>query len=441
LPLYYLSIGDYQKALESLTPAIERTFPWLKEYLIGLIEATQGQVRIESEHFIFFVPKDQEFLKDYALPSLEKSASHIKKVLGHRAKGRVRVEIYGDKDLFSAASTLSEETLERSGAIGICKFHRLMIVSPRALPLGYRWLDALSHEYNHLIINELTYSQAELWLHEGTAKYFDTSYRSDPPVFITPHQKTLVLEALEEDRLIPFKKMSPSLVYLKDQAEVSLAFAQVSHAISYLVRDRGVKKFVQFLKKLRQKSFRKSFSHVYGLTPDEFERNWQQVLKGEPWEKSKGTMSDEVRFSRLDEYSVIGSDAKGRVRLGDRMRKRGHTQAALIEYEKALKEEPDNAIILLKVAKSHILLDQPAKAIEPLRRATQKNPNYGTPHLELAQLVGPQEARIHLIEANAINPFDPRIHFLLSHVYMKLHLEEESIREKEIFEILIGKEK
>src|SRR6185436_16415221 len=100
---------------------------------------------------------------------------------GHRPEGKIRVEIYPNKEDFSKASTLSLETLERSGAIGICKFHRLMIMTPQALPIGYRWLDALSHEYIHLTVNEMSASKAELWLHEGTARYFETAYRSQPP--------------------------------------------------------------------------------------------------------------------------------------------------------------------------------------------------------------------------------------------------------------------
>jgi tetratricopeptide (TPR) repeat protein len=95
--------------------------------------------------------------------------------------------------------------------------------------------------------------------------------------------------------------------------------------------------------------------------------------------------------------------------LGDRFRQSGRLDAALIEYEKALKDEPDNALILLKAAKTHLALGQKDAAIENLRRATAMNPNYGTPHIELALLVEGKEAEEHLQEAIAINPFDPRI--------------------------------
>ncbi len=221
----------------------------------------------DSEHFELWTPPGQSFLADIALPVLEKNAAHLESIFGYRPAARIRVEIYPNKDDFSTASTLSVETLERSGAIGICKFHRLMIVSPRALPLGYRWLDALCHEYTHLIINELSHTKAELWLHEGTARYFETSYRSNPPVFLTPDQKTKMKEAVEKNTLVPFARMSPSMVYLKDQDEVSLAFAQVSYAVSQLVQSTSPRFYADFLRDLSQMPFAKAFEKRFHQSP------------------------------------------------------------------------------------------------------------------------------------------------------------------------------
>jgi len=433
LPLYYLAEGEFDKAYENMTPGVEGAYPWLKDYLEGMKNVSKDLVLYESKNFDLYLPPDQTFLKDYAVPALESIIVHLEKVFDHKPAKKIRVEIYPTKESFSAASTLSMEILKRSGAIGICKFHRLMILSPRGLPLGYRWMDALAHEFMHLMINELSYSQAELWLHEGTARYFDTSYRSNPPSYLTPNQKTNLMEAQEEERLIGFKRMSPSLVYLDSQDEVSLAFAQVSHAIGTLVEREGRKKYAKFLKGMRKESFRDGFKKHYGLTPDEFESRWKEWLSAETWEKTKGAMSDDIHFEALDEDSVIGANVKGKVRLGDRMRQKKLYKAALLQYEKALEEEPDNAIILLKAARTHLSLDQQDQAILRLRRAVKSNPNYGTPHIALAKMVSPKEALPLLLTAVAINPFDPEIHELLSAAYKDLKNPKKSLREEEIF--------
>jgi tetratricopeptide (TPR) repeat protein len=179
--------------------------------------------------------------------------------------------------------------------------------------------------------------------------------------------------------------------------------------VSVLIRDSSEKKFVQFLKDLSKISFNQAFQNNFDLTVSAFEERLKAVLAGEKWEKTRGTLSDEVRFAGLNESEVIGADVQGRVRLGDRFRLRKNHDAALTEYSKALEDEPDNAVILLKVAKTYLALGNKAKAIESLRRATRTNPNYETPHMELALLVDGDEAREHLMEALSINPFDPRI--------------------------------
>lgn len=437
LAIAYLAKGDYAKALESLDEPTQRQFPWMKEYLTRLIPLQTSFVRRDSERFSLFLPADQTFLSDYALPVLEQSSATMEKILGHRPKERIRVEIYPTQESFSAASTLSMETLERSGAIGICKFHRLMILSPRALPLGYRWLDALSHEYVHLIVNEMSGSKVDLWFHEGTARYFENAYRMDVPSFLTPEQKMKLKEALEKNELISFARMSPSMVYLKNQEEVSLAFSEVSYAVSQLIKKAGPTTFARFLKAAQRLPFKEAFNSVFNMSLEQFEWDWREALKTETWEKTKGALTDEIRFSRVEENALIGADVQGRVQLGDQMRRRNKPAAALIEYERALKDEPDNAVVLLKAAKTCLILEDPHTAVSYLKRATDKNPNYGTPYYELARLSGDREAVSLLMDYMAINPFDPRAHEALSEVWRRRGELPRSLRERAIYDDLM----
>jgi len=436
--IVYLGKSEYELAFEALTKESGQEETWFKDYLAGMISVSSGTVKNESLHFILLTPPDQAFLSRYALPTLERMGEHLEKILHHRPKGKITVEIYPDKVSFSKASTLSDETLERSGAIGICKFHRLMILSPQALPLGYRWLDTLAHEYTHLIINEISQARMELWLHEGIARYFDTSYRAQPPLFLTPAGKTQLMEAVEKKELIPFSRMSPSMVYLKNQEEVSLAFAEVAHAISVLVAEKGGEKLFSFLKFSATEGSRKAFQLAYGISPDEFENYWKEKLAQEKWDKTKGAMTDDIRFRQADETAFIGASVQGQVRLGDKMRQKGLWEGALIQYRRALEEEPDNAVILLKAAWTYLALNNLPEAVLSLKKAVEKNPNYGTPYIELAKYVSPKEAISLLLEANAINPFNPQIHKDLADNYAKTGELEKSEEEKVIGVQLTG---
>lgn len=430
--LYYLSTGDYERALAELDVETNGQLPWLEGYLRSLIGFTSGMTSRRTERFLIFTAPAEDFLAEYAAEALERSAGRIEALLGHRTKAPVRVEIYPDEESFSAASTLTPEILERSGAIGICKFHRLMILSPRSLPLGYRWMDALSHEYLHLVINEMTATKAELWFHEGTARYFETAYRMDPPEYLSPGQQTKLRHAAAGDDWISFERMSPSLVYLKNQDEVGLAFAEVAYAVSQLVEQKGTRKFSGFLASLGRKPFWESFRKTFGFSRAEFETHLRESVSRESWPDVRGAMDDRIFFQSMEESAFIGADAQGKSRLGDRMRIRGNYEAALIEYEKALRMEPDNAILLLKAARTLLALNNPAAALEKLEKAVRMNPNYATPRLELAKLVPPEQALVHLKEANAINPFDPEVHALMAGVYERLGAAVEADREREI---------
>jgi tetratricopeptide (TPR) repeat protein len=382
---------------------------WFENYLTGLEPEVKKLVRRSSAHFELWTPADQVFLADIALPALENAWDYFTSRFQFRPKRKIRVEVYPTKEAFSAASTLSVATLESSGAIGICKFHRLMIVSPRALPMGYRWLDALTHEYVHLLVNEMSGSRAELWFHEGVARYYETAPRANPPLFLTPLQKTDLKKAEKDQKLISFARMSPSLVYLKDQSEVSLAFSQVAYAVSILVQDFGDKGLSNFLKSLKGKPFSTAFGYSFQSAPDEFQGRYQSRLQSEIWEETRGALSDDVRFTPAPEEDFIGADAKMQVRFGDRMRAKGQYESALLQYERALEQEPDNAVILLKAARACLALNQTSQAKIYLERAVDKNPNYVTPYIELAKLVERKRAQELIREGLAINPFDPAL--------------------------------
>ena len=107
-----------------------------------------------------------------------------------------------------------------------------MIISPQQLAFGYRWLDTLAHEYAHYLVNLLSAGRCQLWMHEGIAKYLETRWRLNDPEFLTPGNRTELARAVKDDYLVPFSRMAPSMVYLKDQTEVRKAFSE-GHAVDF----------------------------------------------------------------------------------------------------------------------------------------------------------------------------------------------------------------
>lgn len=410
-----LFAGDYGRAQASAADPLPAQMLWLRKYLADLPAARTRFDKVESEHFVFFVLPEERFLIPYAQEAMEQARAVLGERFGLLPQDKIRVEIYPTRQRFSAASTLSEEILKRSGAIGIAKFNRLMILSPKTLPFGYRWLDALVHEYTHLLINRISDGNCPLWLHEGVARYHDTLWRQDPPLFLTPAAENQLAVAVSSGSLISFRRMSPSMVYLDNQQEVSLAFAQVSHTVSYIVEHHGIDAIRRLLTAFRERDQSGSFKASVGMVEDKLEAAWRTSLGKAQLTRTQGAPLDLIRFDARDEIEeFVGADLHGLVRLGDKFRRRGQPRVALVQYQKALKKEPDNPVILNKLARAQLDLGNVKEAEEYLRRSTEKNPNYVTTRVWLGEVLFQQdrldEALPHYQEANALNPFHPVIH-------------------------------
>ena len=243
--------GRYQDALTAFDKALaidskderHQGYKLLAQFTVDVVKNLK---RFESAHFVLHLDDKRDgILAAYALDTLEKSYAAIGAELGYYPKDKVRVEIAPDASSFNAISTLSLRDIEETGAVGICKFNKLMIISPRALSLGYRWVDSLSHEYVHYAIVGLTNNKAPIWLHEGMARFFETRWRKPAPAkdaaedYLTPANQTLLVQALEKNQFVGFQKMEPSLIYLETPEQVQLAYAEAASAVDFISSSKG----------------------------------------------------------------------------------------------------------------------------------------------------------------------------------------------------------
>ena len=144
----------------------------------------------------------------------------------YRPKGRVLVEIYPEIKYLAAVSPLTEEDIETSGTIALCKYNRLMFTSPRALVRGYGWRDTVAHEFVHYYVTKMSSNTVPIWLHEGIAKFQESRWRAEPGAHLDPPQEDLLARSLAADKLITFEQMHPSMAKLPSQEAAGLAFAE-----------------------------------------------------------------------------------------------------------------------------------------------------------------------------------------------------------------------
>lgn len=412
----------------------------LASYYAVLDRNTRDDKVFESEHFVFKAGGRDAVLAAYALEALEKIYASIGNGLGCFPPAKVLVEIHGSKRGFSLASTLGEDVLEKSGTVGICKFNRLMLLSPENLPLGYAWADTLCHEYTHFVVNRLSGGRCPLWLQEGIAKYYETSWRSSPPLYLTPSAKNALAAAKKHDNYITFKRMHPSLVFLKDQDEILRAFAEVSCSVDYMQQKYGPKVVAKLTGLMSESDEKQAFNSALGIREERFEKDFFSYLKGLSFEESPGAVPDKLSFEKVPEEEFIGADLRGQIRLGDRMRQIGKPEAAAVQYAKALELEPANPVVMLKIAKALSEAGDTAGAITQLKAAAEKNPNYVTVLEALGELYfrqGDADNAINvLLKANLINPFDPTLHYCLSRSYLAKNDAAKAVLEMRVLLIL-----
>jgi tetratricopeptide (TPR) repeat protein len=395
--------------------------------------------RYESAHFVLFVDDKRDgLLVAHALDTLERSYQAVGSELGYYPKEKVRVEIAPDATSFNAISTLSLRDIEETGAVGICKFNKLMIISPRALSFGYRWLDSLSHEYLHYAIVGLTNNQAPIWLHEGMARFYETRWRKPPPPadaaedYLTPANQTLLVQALAKNQFVGFKKMEPSLIHLETPEQVQLAYAEAASAIDFINQSKGRTGIRELLSTLNDKPTPEAIEKVYGMSFDAFESNWKGFLKAKGLKEIEGSRVRRLKVKkdqREDEEvvelrEIQSAVARNRTHLADQLLGRGRAVAAANEYQRALQVSPHSPVILNKLGRVMIAMNRADEALQYFKKALDVDPDNANTYVQLGRAYHAaknfKETRAALEEAVQINPFNPLIYRLLGDAYAAL---------------------
>ncbi len=443
--------GDYDEAQDQIEQSVEmqphEVWSRYQEIVDATVEVTEDYERhvSESGNFEMYVePGPDAVLVPYALEALEKAYDRIGEILDHHPDEPVRVEVYPRETVLAKVSELTEENIRTSGTIALCQYNRLMITSPRAVLRGYSWVDTLVHEYVHLVINQRTVEQVPIWMHEGLAKYLERQWRGEDEQLLEGAAEKLLRERHEDDSLVTFEEMHPSMAMLPSQQDAAVAFAQVYTTMEYLDEEVGDGAFSQLLDEIdRGYEAREAYARVVGMGWDEFEdHEWRRYLHHRPLpdlpEDADDLHHDQIVFdgdeSAGDEESLQELDtpeAEEYLQLGQMFQVRDRYGAAAVQYQKAADLMGDkNPLLQTRMARSLTNSGDPEKAIEALKRVNELNPYHVNTWLELGRAHrhagNYEEAREALREAARVNPFNPEIHEYLSQVADELGDSEEA---------------
>ncbi|MBI2058182.1 MAG: tetratricopeptide repeat protein [Nitrospirae bacterium] len=461
--------GDYRQARSLLDQArdpeqIKDGGFSLAEVIRKTEEAFRESPQTRFGHFeARYKPGVDVVLVGDLFAELEDAYRFFEKLLGFSPDAPIRVEVFSDYDAFRHATTLTEKDLEVSGAVGVCKFNKLMVLSPRLLLRGYRYLNTAVHEYVHFLVYHLTRNNAPVWLHEGIASYLEDLFDRErgsknpgaigPDAFrsrLQPSSETLLATAVQNNTLIPYSRMHPSLVKLDTREEVALAFAQVQVAVEFLMTRTEGKGLGRLLKALGEgKELSAALQQVVGLDLTSFELAVKESLLQRGLKAIPGMEAPSLTLKRdgstgtdedLEWREVEHKQAREFTRLGDLLKSRSQFPAAVIEYQKAREKESYSAIILNKLGQSQLLAGQPGDAIRTLEECRELYPDFSTTYYALgeAHLAGNdiEKAVTSYVEVTRINPFHTVAWQRLADLFAKTGRKDEAQRASEKLRIL-----
>jgi hypothetical protein len=412
---------------------------------------TKGHERFESAEVTVSYPKGKdEVLVPYLVETLERQRAALARAVGAVPPGKLAVEVVNDVKELSELTTLAESEIRTSGTVAVCKFNKLILLSPKALLKGYEWQDTAAHEYTHLVLTFRSRNQAPIWLQEGLAKWFEQDWRGGGEP-LSPISAALLREAVKKGTLVTFDEMHPSIAKLPSQERASLAYAEVVLAVERMVQRGGPQVVGKVLDLLAQgKDAPAAVATALGVPFDRFLDDWRRYMAERPLPKGGEHELKRLRFKDdpkhggdWSEWAEIQDDrARGYARLGDMMRARGRWSAARIELGKAYDRVGARVPILSdQYALAALQSGQDALAEKVLGDAIGWNPDYPALHVHLARLLARREdwagVRDHLLLANRRDPFDPEIHGGLARALKALGDPTGSSREERFLRILM----
>ena len=432
--------GNYEKAWNILE-TVDDQYHTVKEFktlVRNTHEATSVFVTQESEHFIFrYVDGPDQVLIPFAKEVMEQSYQTLGKILGYFPKQKVRVEIYPDRIPFSRISPLTLKDIMTSGTVALCKYNRIMMISPGSLVRGYNWMDTLSHEYTHYLLSSKSYNNAPLWLHEGIAKYLETRWRQGTD-YMTPIMENILADGLANDYMVALEDMMPSLAKLKSAEDVQLAYAEVAAMVEYMVMQKGETVLAQLATSLAEGNpFELAMETHIGKSLNEFQTEWRKHISGRKLKtipgltvlkfrfKNHGSQSEKEAAKETALLEAGNQRAHDLTMLGDILKSRQYIQAAIVEYRKAIDQSKMLSPILYnKLAGTYLLQKDYAEAEDLLRESLNYYPQFTTTLTHLGELYYLKKdytaSEEYFQKALRINPFNPLVHTRLINIYAAL---------------------
>ncbi len=398
--------GDCEAATEAMSALNPATDGELSLYSLATscYGATAGApLLVDGERDIVLRFQDEG---DRALaPRLFEVADAVRRdlvgELGVVLPAPIRIDVVRDHFSLSAMTGLPLKAAETTGTVGIARFGRVVLLSPRAPGDGYAWEDTLAHELVHVAVTHASADRAPLWLQEGLAKRTERRWRADrlfeDPIVADERARL----AMQDGTSVGIDRIGPSVAMLPSANAAQISFAEVRSFVDYFVRENGAPALRLLLAELRQNSVDVALTSVTGFPLAYWNARWQRWLKS----------AVEPLTERAVDHSGAPEAAR-RYRLGELLLAEGEYQAALEELRDAeaeTAERPESRRLLAESLTALGANEDAAAAALDIRGVEHPSAAWLAIHARHLEANGNStRARAALAQARSVDPYEPR---------------------------------
>ncbi len=191
----------------------------------------------------------------------------------------LRIDVVRDHFSLSGLTGLPLKAAETTGTVGIARFGRVILLTPRAAMHGYPWEDTLAHELTHLAVSQASADRAPLWIQEGLAKRYEASWRQphafEPPIVAD----SVARNAMENGTSVGIDAIGPSVAMLPSADAARIAFAEVRSFMDFWVRENGAAALRLLLAEMRQNSPDQALESTTGYPLVVWIERWKAWLR------------------------------------------------------------------------------------------------------------------------------------------------------------------
>ena len=376
---------------------------------------------------VFADPKDA-ILAPYLFEAMQEAREALALELGVRPDHPVRFEFFDDPLKLAMVTPLTVENIRTTGTVGVTKYRRIMMITPRVMVYGYGWLDTAVHEYVHYLLTIRTDNRAPVWLQEGLAKLLETRWRRADPEPLDSAVAHRLHRAIVRDELVTLDEMYPSVAMLPSAEKAALAYAEVETMLGLVRERRGAAGIEVLLDRVAAgDDAQEALATAWGAGFDDFMAEWKKVTRVRTAKAEDGEIDrpifksgdeDESADHLEDVFSHLGGGrARQHARLGSLLHARGHDEAATLQYEKARKVDGRarrDPTLARRLGTLYVKIGRFAEAVPLLEIAAAEEPddaNLAAAHGRALLKSGDRAAaRAALGRAVRVNPFIPSLH-------------------------------